>query len=67
MQLRNYSGAVDAYQRAVTLNPRSSGFFTALGHAYRASGNAAAARQSYQRAVALNPGNTSAQQGLQAL
>jgi len=63
----NPDPAIKAYQRAVQIDGKSSGFHAALGRAYAMKGDKPRARTAYQRALALNPKNGAAQQGLDKL
>lgn len=60
-------GAIRAYQRAVQIDGKSSGFNAALGRAYSMKGDRARAKAAYTRALALNPNNGAAKQGLEKL
>jgi len=63
----NPRGAVEAYQRAVTLSPRSATFHVALGRALAESGDRGAARREYDAALAIEPANRDAHIGIERL
>jgi serine/threonine protein kinase/Flp pilus assembly protein TadD len=60
-------GAIRAYQRAVQIDGKSSGFHAALGRAYAMKGDRGRAKTAFTRALALNPKNGAAKQGLEKL
>lgn len=53
----NYTGAVDAYQKAVTVDPNSSVTWYNLGNNQKAAGRPEEALKSYNRSLALDPKN----------
>jgi Flp pilus assembly protein TadD len=63
----NSSGAVQAYERAVQLQPSSPGYHAALGRALATAGDRTRARHEYEEALRLDPGNRDARSGLDRL
>jgi len=59
--------AIAAYERAVQLQPRVSGFQAALGRAYLAKGDRGRALAAYSKALALDPSNQAARTGMLGL
>ena len=53
----NYTGAVEAYQKAVTIDPNSSVTWFNLGNTQKAAGQPEEALKSYNRSLALDPKN----------
>lgn len=51
----NYAGAIEAYTKAIELNPGDFQWWRSLGDAQRDSGNHAAAIEAYRKMLALNP------------
>jgi Flp pilus assembly protein TadD len=59
--------AITAYQRAIQLSPKLSGFRAALGRAYFQLGDTNRAIASYRAAVELDPNNGVARAALDRL
>jgi tetratricopeptide (TPR) repeat protein len=53
----NYTGAVEAYQKAVSVDPNSSITWFNLGNTQKAAGQPEEALKSYNRSLALDPKN----------
>lgn len=64
---KRYVEAVQAYRRALELEPRREAAWNNLGEAYRALGDSAAAANAYEQAIAIVPGHEQALNNLGAL
>ena len=56
-QERDWSGAEEAYQRSVDIEPNDAGYWNILGGARYNQENYAGAKEAYQRAVDIEPNN----------
>jgi len=54
---RNYEKAVEAYQKAVKINPKNADVITDMGIAYRRLGKHNEAVEAFKRAVGVDPGH----------
>ena len=59
-----YGHAIEAYQKAVELNPKKDEAYSNMGNAYTHKGEYDHAIEAYQKAVELNPQNTLAYKGM---
>jgi tetratricopeptide (TPR) repeat protein len=59
--------AIQAYEKAVQLDPRDVGSSVMLGELHAKQGDAAAAKRHYERALELMPGHPDAEVGLERL
>jgi len=57
MQQKSFPDARDAYEQALTVNPRSAQANAALGYVYTQLGDQQSALQAYEQAVELSPRN----------
>jgi Flp pilus assembly protein TadD len=64
LDMGDYNGAIDNYQRALTIQPRNASIHSGIGILYVKQGNLPAARTAFQRAVQLAPNNADYQYAL---
>lgn len=64
LDIGDYSGAIDNYQRALTIQPRNASIHSGIGILYVKQGNLPAARAAFQRAIQLDSNNADYQYAL---